>query len=281
MGYDRASSIRRLRLKYRREMNFYLSILPSLLPNEEGKFALIKENKISVFSNFENAIEYGSHLREPYFIKQIEGQDLNMFPLPIIGTRTTSHDEIPFTILRLTELGNERLKEIARKEEIARNEIIAKTIKDRKRRAIRSWKVVFNEARMDISEDIWPFINWQQPDNFSDDTKIHKFSIVVPGYLEFFAVYRCLGYLDWHWHSWVYGEKPVYTFKDIEDLALVFASTNTLKRKSKVEIKEISNGKLEEDTPNRQDCLPVYDSIYKNNGRSLLKAIEPNLLMQA
>ena len=254
----------------------------------EGKFALIKNNKlISVLPTFEDAIECGSPLGEPYSIKQIKERDLalssliarminfreeNMVvrSLPVVET-ICGKSEIPLTIRRLTETGRLRLEEIEQRADVARLQAAEKLIRDRKRQAERSWRMLFHEARTDISEDIWPFINWERPKFFDEKVRVHKFLIAVPGYVEFFAVYRAMS-LDWHWIAWEYGDKPCHQFRDMEDLSLVFAMTKAeadgiMGQKSKVEIEEITNGKLEDDLP--------PPSIKK------MKLAEPNVMVQA
>lgn len=249
---------------YKEEMKTYLSLLPGLIKTEANKYIVIKNDRFMVCPNHGTAEKYGFRIyKEGYLVKRIRREDLNISGILLKANgfddmkslnivKTICDRELPLTIRKLTEEGKLRLEEMQRMESIVEEENKVKEQNDKRRNIARAWRNLVGEAKYDMSEDVWQFINWERPDSFTNQTKLHNFVIVIPGYAEFHGIYTChyeKGAIPgWRFGRWEFGEHGSHVFKNLEDLPLVLAMTK-MNDKSKVQIEEISNGKLEFDIP--------------------------------
>lgn len=126
---------------------------------------------------------------------------------------------------------------------------------DRLRAMERKWRNLVGEARYDIPEFLWEFVDWRMPTEWhirersfvTIDT--HRFPVVLPGFLPVYVYYRTAGYNYWEFDKFqIDCSGQVATSKKYKDLAIMLAlASEKNPRRQKVVIEEIP-GEMTDDT---------------------------------
>ncbi len=148
--------------------------------------------------------------------------------------------EIPDIVAQLVAQGQVHKKDLEPPSDV-------KIAHDRHRAITRKWRNLVGEARYDIYEDLWPYIDWSMPDWEKDFYKINLYTFVLrlPGFLPIGITYKTLAYSEWNFHKyemWI-GTSHIATsrYYELPLFMAIAAEMGNKPKKQKVIIEEIES----------------------------------------
>lgn len=116
----------------------------------------------------------------------------------------------------------------------------------------RKWRQLLGEAKYDIPEDLWRFINWSMPETWYKPNRgytnvnSHKFVLQLPGFLPINVIYKTWASTEWAFNKFEIDVPGGYTSSaKYHDLPffLALAHRGQKPRRNKVKIEEIKTPK--------------------------------------